>query len=79
MRESGITTQIDLADTEMIFYDNSWQKSFIIKNLEAYLNLENVVCCGGTWLCPGQLMVEQRWDEIEERILKAQAVIDKYR
>ena len=49
------------------------------ENLEAYLKLANVVCCGGTWLCPGQLMVEDRWDEIEERILNAQTVIDKYR
>lgn len=39
-----------------------------LSNLLDYLRLDNIVCCGGTWLCPEQLMIEGRWDEIEARL-----------
>ena len=37
-------------------------------NITAYLAQANVICCGGTWLSPKQLMVEGRWEEIERRV-----------
>lgn len=33
-----------------------------------YLALDNVTCCGGTWLSPEHLMIEEKWDEIERRV-----------
>jgi 2-dehydro-3-deoxyphosphogluconate aldolase/(4S)-4-hydroxy-2-oxoglutarate aldolase len=41
------------------------------ENMASYLALPNVLCCGGTWLCPEQLMVENRWAEIERRVTEA--------
>ncbi len=32
-----------------------------------YRSLSNVLCVGGTWLSPPELVKEQRWDEIESR------------
>ncbi len=45
-------------------------------NLLDYLKLENIICCGGTWLCPEQLMVEDRWDEIAARLSEARNLIE---
>lgn len=41
------------------------------ENLAAYLALDNVLCCGGTWLCPEKLMAEGHWGEIERRVKAA--------
>lgn len=46
------------------------------KNLLQYLECENILCCGGTWLSPEQLMVEERWGEIEQRIQSAVALLN---
>ena len=45
-------------------------------NLLDYLKLDNIICCGGTWLCPEQLMVEDRWDEIAARLSEARNLIE---
>jgi 2-dehydro-3-deoxyphosphogluconate aldolase/(4S)-4-hydroxy-2-oxoglutarate aldolase len=44
-------------------------------NLLDYLQLDNIVCCGGTWLCPEQLMIEGRWEEIAARLSEARNLI----
>ncbi len=46
-----------------------------LENIASYLHLDNVVCCGGTWLAPEQLMVEERWEEIEKRVISAVQII----
>lgn len=46
-------------------------------NLTDYLAQENVICCGGTWLCPEKLMVQGRWDEIENRVNAARELLEK--
>jgi len=46
-----------------------------IDTITAYLNLDNVTCCGGTWLCPESLMAEANWKEIENRVTVALAHI----
>lgn len=33
-------------------------------NYKDYLALDNVMCCGGSWLCPDAVVKEKRWDEI---------------
>jgi 2-dehydro-3-deoxyphosphogluconate aldolase/(4S)-4-hydroxy-2-oxoglutarate aldolase len=45
-------------------------------NLLDYLKLDNIICCGGTWLCPEQLMVEDRWEEIAARLSEARNLIE---
>jgi len=44
-------------------------------NLLQYLQYDNILCCGGTWLSPEQLMVEGRWEEIEQRVVDAVALL----
>ncbi len=40
-------------------------------NLLNYLALEQVFCCGGSWLAPEAMLKEGRWKEIEENISSA--------
>lgn len=40
-------------------------------NLKCYLDQNNILCCGGTWLAPEKLMVEEKWEEIEKIIADA--------
>ena len=45
-------------------------------NLRDHLNCANVLCCGGTWLCPEMLLAEGNWTEIEKRIRSAVDLLD---
>ena len=44
-------------------------------NLLAYLALERVFCCGGTWLAPESLLARGEWGEIEQRIKAAVSLL----
>lgn len=44
-------------------------------NYQDYLALSNVLCCGGSWLCPDSVVKEKRWEEITK--LAAAAVAGK--
>ena len=46
-------------------------------NMSDYLALETVICCGGSWLAPEELMREGHWSEIEDRINKAVGVLKR--
>ncbi|MGL2665789.1 bifunctional 4-hydroxy-2-oxoglutarate aldolase/2-dehydro-3-deoxy-phosphogluconate aldolase [Helicobacter pylori] len=35
-------------------------------NMRSYLNLENVLCVGGSWLTPKDLVQNKEWDKITE-------------
>ncbi|UOR66764.1 bifunctional 4-hydroxy-2-oxoglutarate aldolase/2-dehydro-3-deoxy-phosphogluconate aldolase [Helicobacter pylori] len=35
-------------------------------NMRSYLNLENVLCMGGSWLTPKNLIQNKEWDKITE-------------
>ncbi len=35
-------------------------------NMRSYLNLENVLCVGGSWLTPKHLIQNKEWDKITE-------------
>ena len=41
------------------------------KNADAHLSLSNVVCIGGSWVAPEDLMAAGRWDEITELAAEA--------
>ncbi|GAA6855392.1 bifunctional 4-hydroxy-2-oxoglutarate aldolase/2-dehydro-3-deoxy-phosphogluconate aldolase [Helicobacter pylori] len=37
-----------------------------VDNMHSYLNLENVLCVGGSWLTPKNLIQNKEWDKITE-------------
>ena len=41
------------------------------KNMLEYLALENVLCCGGSWLAEAKTLTDRRFDEIERRAREA--------
>lgn len=45
-----------------------------LHNVMDYLSLPNVLCVGGSWVCPAQMVKEQRWDEIEQLAREASAL-----
>ncbi|GAA9322092.1 bifunctional 4-hydroxy-2-oxoglutarate aldolase/2-dehydro-3-deoxy-phosphogluconate aldolase [Helicobacter pylori] len=42
-------------------------------NMRSYLNLENVLCVGGSWLTPKDLIKNKEWDKITEICKRALA------
>jgi 2-dehydro-3-deoxyphosphogluconate aldolase/(4S)-4-hydroxy-2-oxoglutarate aldolase len=44
-------------------------------NLAGYLSCKNILCCGGTWLCPEELMIDGKWKKIERLISEALEII----
>ncbi|WP_305871489.1 bifunctional 4-hydroxy-2-oxoglutarate aldolase/2-dehydro-3-deoxy-phosphogluconate aldolase [Helicobacter pylori] len=42
-------------------------------NMRSYLNLENVLCVGGSWLTPRDLIQNKEWDKITEICKRALA------
>jgi len=45
------------------------------KNLMSYLALDNVLCCGGSWLAEPRALSEQRFDEIERLAREASQLV----
>ncbi|RVZ09996.1 KHG/KDPG aldolase [Helicobacter pylori] len=45
-----------------------------IDNMRSYLNLENVLCVGGSWLTPKDLIQNKEWDKITEICKRALAL-----
>ena len=45
-----------------------------LQNAPEYLALPNVVCAGGSWIAPSDLVNAGKWDEIEERARQAAAL-----
>lgn len=43
-------------------------------NVMEYLSLPNVLCVGGSWLAPAELIRQKRWDEIERLARQACAL-----
>lgn len=41
------------------------------ENIKAYLSIDRVFCCGGTWLAPESMMAAGDWQGIEKRITAA--------
>jgi 2-dehydro-3-deoxyphosphogluconate aldolase/(4S)-4-hydroxy-2-oxoglutarate aldolase len=47
------------------------------ENYLDYLALENVVCVGGSWICPRQLIEQGEWGKITELSKKALTLAEK--
>ncbi|WP_120845888.1 bifunctional 4-hydroxy-2-oxoglutarate aldolase/2-dehydro-3-deoxy-phosphogluconate aldolase [Helicobacter pylori] len=45
-----------------------------VDNMHSYLNLENVLCVGGSWLTPKDLVQNKEWDKITEICKRALAL-----
>lgn len=45
-----------------------------VSNMVEYLSVENVVCVGGSWLAPPELIRERRWDAITAKAREAMAL-----
>lgn len=43
-------------------------------NLNSFLGLPNVVCCGGSWLAPESLVREQNWEQVTRLAQQARAL-----
>ena len=39
-----------------------------LENVDEYLSIDRVICCGGSWLAPKELISSQRWDLIGENV-----------
>ncbi|AFI06670.1 bifunctional 4-hydroxy-2-oxoglutarate aldolase/2-dehydro-3-deoxy-phosphogluconate aldolase [Helicobacter cetorum] len=46
-----------------------------LNNMHTYLNLENVLCVGGSWLTPKDLVKSKEWDKIIEICKQALAEV----
>lgn len=46
-----------------------------INNVLEYLKLPNVFACGGSWLCPRDLLLDKNWKEIKKRFETASNLI----
>lgn len=47
------------------------------ENMNEYLSLENVLCVGGSWLSPKELVLTKKWDEIATIARQSLALISK--
>lgn len=47
-----------------------------LRNAHDYLSLPNVLCAGGSWVVPADLIAEARWDKIEDLAREAAALGD---
>ena len=43
------------------------------ENFRAYLELDNVLCCGGSWMVAEELVVGKQWKEVERLAQEAMA------
>ena len=50
-----------------------------LSNVEQYLAVPEIVCCGGTWVAPKAVVAEGRWDEIEALAADASALVRRVR
>ena len=46
-----------------------------LKNLNDYLNLENVFCIGASWITPQELIEKQEWKKISDRISEMKSTL----
>lgn len=46
-----------------------------LNNVKNYLEIERVICCGGTWMVPSELIKTQNWDEIARLTREASGLV----
>lgn len=50
-----------------------------LENLEEYLNVKNIIACGGSFMVKEQLLKEERWDEIAQLSRQAMKIVGRVR
>ncbi|MDW6001791.1 bifunctional 4-hydroxy-2-oxoglutarate aldolase/2-dehydro-3-deoxy-phosphogluconate aldolase [Vibrio mangrovi] len=45
------------------------------QNVKSYLDIPNVLACGGTWMVPNKLINEEKWDELATLVKEVATVI----
>jgi 2-dehydro-3-deoxyphosphogluconate aldolase/(4S)-4-hydroxy-2-oxoglutarate aldolase len=50
-----------------------------LRNLAEYLQLSNVLACGGTWIADKELLLQKRFDEILKNTRKTREIVQKVR
>ncbi|WP_087023999.1 bifunctional 4-hydroxy-2-oxoglutarate aldolase/2-dehydro-3-deoxy-phosphogluconate aldolase [Thaumasiovibrio subtropicus] len=45
------------------------------KNVNDYLAIDAVFACGGTWMVPGNLIDEERWDELAALVKEVSSIV----
>ncbi|NLJ71069.1 MAG: bifunctional 4-hydroxy-2-oxoglutarate aldolase/2-dehydro-3-deoxy-phosphogluconate aldolase [Clostridiaceae bacterium] len=48
-------------------------------NLAEFLAVPNIQACGGSWMCSGEMIKEQKWDEITKLSAEATAIYQSVR
>lgn len=46
-----------------------------LENVKDYLKQSNVFACGGSWLCPRDLLLEKKWEDIKYRFEEASKLL----
>ena len=46
-----------------------------IANIKEYLSEKNVFACGGSWLCPRDILAKKDWKELRKRFLEASDIL----
>ncbi len=49
------------------------------QNLQEYLLLPNVLCCGGSWLCPADAVNRGDWETVRALAKSCRALVDRIR
>lgn len=49
-----------------------------LENLAQYLRLPNVLTCGGSWICPGHLVEQNRFDQVTDLCRQAVKMVHQF-
>ncbi len=49
-----------------------------LDNVKSYLDLDIVSVCGGSWICPKDLIKKGEWKEIENRFIEVKNLLKEY-
>lgn len=50
-----------------------------LDNLEDYLNVKNIIACGGSFMVKETMIRKNRWDEITELSRQARTIVNRVR
>ncbi|MDC0612716.1 keto-hydroxyglutarate-aldolase/keto-deoxy-phosphogluconate aldolase, partial [Vibrio sp.] len=47
-----------------------------VNNVKDYLALPSVICCGGTWMVPNNLIENEQWEELGKLVKEVSTLFD---
>lgn len=53
-------------------------EGFVWKIWQQYLRLPNVLACGGSWICPGHLVEQNRFDQVTDLCRQAVKMVHQF-